>query len=106
MLKNTEKGIRKNSNKMKISNISSRSNLIIFFLVMMIFANIPGSKAAENALFWVRTDGSNTCTGQNNVSFSLDPVNCAWKTIAKASSTITAGQTVRIQSGTYSENNI
>lgn len=47
--------------------------------------------------YYVRTDGSNSNTGLGNTSGT------AWLTIAKAMSTVGAGDTVRIQAGTYNE---
>jgi parallel beta-helix repeat protein len=66
---------------------------------------LQGTTVASSAnTYYVRTDGNDNCNGQyNNGGISG---NCAWRTIQKAASTITAGQTVRIQNGTYYEKNI
>jgi parallel beta-helix repeat protein len=60
----------------------------------------------DNSLFWVRTDGSDSCNGQNNLAYSQDSTVCAWRTIQKAASTLTAGQTVRVQAGNYGNEKI
>ena len=56
--------------------------------------------------YYVRKDGANspTCNGQSNASSASAP-NCAWLTIDSASdnSSVNAGDTVRIQAGTYAE---
>jgi hypothetical protein len=66
-------------------------------------SNIPqGTTGAASAnIFYVRTDGNDNCNGQYNNGGTSG--NCAWRTVQKAASTLTAGQTARVQSGTYSE---
>jgi len=51
--------------------------------------------------FFVRTDGNNACNGQVNAAGSSG--NCAWRTIDFAFDTAVAGDTVRVQAGTYAE---
>ncbi len=48
--------------------------------------------------YYVRTDGNNSHTGTTNSAGG------AWLTIAKAASTMAAGDTVRVQPGDYNEN--
>lgn len=57
-------------------------------------------------VFFVRIDGSDNCSGKNNASVAADPADCAWKTITKATETLTAGQTVRVQAGVYNEQDL
>jgi hypothetical protein len=53
--------------------------------------------------FYVRTDGHDTnCNGTANASSASAP-NCAWLTINYACDTLTAGDTGRVQAGTYVE---
>ena len=53
------------------------------------------------ATYYVRTDGHDAATGVNNTN---DGVTGAWLTINKALTTIAAGDTVIVASGTYEEN--
>ena len=55
----------------------------------------------DENIFWVRPDGNDTSTGQNNMSYEANATDCAWKTIKYALSQIEAGDTVKIQNGTY-----
>ncbi len=74
-----------------------RHNLFIFTFFLLLF--VAGDASATT--YYVRTDGSDTCTGLQNINYAQDQTNCAWQTIPKAASTITAGDTVRVQGGTY-----
>jgi len=58
----------------------------------------------DPSTFWVRTDGNDTCSGQNNVSFAQNSTDCAWANVSKAGTSLTAGQVVRVQTGTYYNN--
>ena len=67
---------------------------------VLLFAGIGVASATT---YYVRIDGNDSCSGHQNVSYSENPTDCAWRTITHALATITAGDTVRVQSGTYNE---
>src|ERR1041385_2574202 len=74
--------------------VKHKINTIIFFLALgFIFF---GSKAYA-ATYYVRTDGNNTNNGLTNSSGG------AWKTIDWGADHAAAGDTVRVQAGTYVE---
>src|ERR1041385_6302815 len=74
--------------------VKHKINTIIFFLALgFIFF---GSKAYA-ATYYVRTDGNNTNNGLTNSSGG------AWKTIDWGADHAAAGDTVRVQNGTYVE---
>jgi len=51
--------------------------------------------------FWVRTDGNDTCSGQNNMNYAENSTDCAWKTITHAATLAQAGNTIYVASGDY-----
>jgi len=56
---------------------------------------------SDISLFWMRTDGNDSCNGQNNMSYAINSTDCAWLTLDKAGSTLTAGQTINVVAGDY-----
>ncbi len=68
------------------------------------FTTLGQSVDNNDNQFWVRTDGSDSCNGQNNMSYLQNTTSCAWQTIQKAANTLTSGQAVRVQNGTYVQN--
>lgn len=66
-------------------------------ITRILIALIGWATAASAATYYVRTDGSDSNAGTANTSGG------AWLTVQKAANTITAGDTVLVQSGTYSE---
>ncbi len=63
-----------------------------FLISLMILA-----LSSDAATYYVRTDGNNSNTGLANTSGG------AWLTIQKAATTMTSGDSVQVQAGTYNE---
>lgn len=66
--------------------------------LVVIFLIIFSATVTNAATYYVRTDGNDNNTGTTNSSGG------AWRTISKAAGTVTAGDIVRVQAGTYTEN--
>ncbi|MCH7764361.1 MAG: VCBS repeat-containing protein, partial [Candidatus Marinimicrobia bacterium] len=60
--------------------------------------HIQYGSGSAGQTYYVRTDGNDSNSGTSNLSSG------AWQTIQKAASTMTAGDSVRVQPGTYFEN--
>src|SRR3989304_3476223 len=73
------------------------SVLGIFFAVFIILAI---TSTASATTYYVRTDGNNVNAGSTNTSGG------AWNTITYGLAHIKAGDTLRVQSGTYSESSL
>ncbi|MFA6315676.1 MAG: hypothetical protein WC648_04915 [Candidatus Paceibacterota bacterium] len=54
----------------------------------------------DTSTFWVRTDGSDSCNGQNNMSYAQNSTDCAWANTSKATNMM-AGQTTYVLPGIY-----
>lgn len=59
--------------------------------------------SAPAATYYVRTDGADTNDGLADAADAGGTSGQAWLTIGKAANTMVAGDTVRVQSGTYNE---
>jgi hypothetical protein len=44
----------------------------------------------DSNLLWVRSDGSDSCSGQNNLSQLESATDCSWATLSKAANTLTS----------------
>lgn len=75
-----------------------RIGLIGLVLALLVWWLVPAP--AQTMTFYVRTDGHDTASGENNTA---DPTTGAWLTIGKCASTLTAGQTCLVADGTYNE---
>jgi len=72
-------------------------NIIMMILIMSSLVNI-----ADAATYYVRTDGHNAnCNGLYNAG-SMSAPNCAYSSIQKGHDAASAGDTIRVQQGTYS----
>lgn len=67
------------------------------FLKTILILALVGQLSLQAATYYVRTDGNNSNNGLTNTAGG------AWLTLAKASSTIVGGDTVRVQPGAYPE---
>lgn len=67
-----------------------RAGLLTLILLLL-------STVAEAATYYVRTDGNNANAGTSNTAGG------AWRTIDFASDNVAAGDTIRVQAGTYAE---
>lgn len=72
--------------------------LVAVVIALLVWWLVP--VPAQTMTFYVRTDGHDTASGENNTA---DPTTGAWLTIGKCASTLTAGQTCLVADGTYNE---
>ncbi len=90
-------------------NAGNYGNTSIYTLMTML--ETPSQNRDNDiSLFWVRTNGNNSCNGQNNMDYgsgdNQNLTDCAWLTVTKAGSSLIGGQIVRVQAGEYLEQSI
>jgi opacity protein-like surface antigen len=65
------------------------------------FAADIATRKTQGHVYFVRTDGNDSCNGNQNVSYVSDPTNCAFLTIPKAVTVIASGDSVFVMGGDY-----
>lgn len=79
-------------------------SLSVVIALVLVFSSVTPASAASP--IYVRTDGDDTnCNGTTNAKYTSDSSpNCAFKTIKKGITEVSAGGTVYVNDGTYIEN--